>query len=163
MMRKMAYEEICLVRIINMSPLMPHYWSDFVVTAKQLLNAEQEKRLSNMVREVEKMVLEEEFWFNIFLCKKCQAVWKTEDDWYEVATCKNPNCKSYDVKLIQERHSLYDIEMAIESNRDYTAFFNRYGQKIYKFDVDRKLNKIKEWIFVIVKEKASSIRFNRMM
>lgn len=161
MLRKMEWEEIILLKLANSSPLMPHYWSDFIVNAKQLLNHEQEKRLAAMVREVEKMVLEEEFWFNVFWCDQCKKSWRTEDDWYEVASC--PKCKSYDVKLIVERHSLYDIEMAIESNRDFTAFFNRYGAKIYKFDIERKLNKIKEWIFVIVKEKASSRRFTRMM
>jgi predicted Zn-ribbon and HTH transcriptional regulator len=163
MIRKMEFEEIVILKIINTSTLMPHYWSDFVVTAKQLLNHEQEKRLASMVREVEKMVLEEEFYYNVFVCKskECNHVWRTEDDWYEVASC--PKCKSYDAKLVQERHSLYDIEMAIESNRDFTAFFNRYGAKIYKFDIERKLNKIKEWVFVIVKEKAQSRRFTRMM
>jgi phage FluMu protein Com len=110
-----------------------------------------------MVREVEHMVLEEEFWHNHFRCKECSHKWLTDTDWYEVEIC--PKCKSYNVLLTTERHSLYDIEMAMESNRDYTAYFNRYGDKIYKFDVERKLNKIKEWIFQIVKMQSQNRRF----
>lgn len=59
--------------------------------------------------------------------------------------------------------SLYDIEMAIESNPDYYAFFQREedGETITKFDVERKLNVIKVWIYLKVRERSVGRKFNR--
>jgi hypothetical protein len=60
-------------------------------------------------------------------------------------------------------YSLYDLEMAIESNPDYYAYFEREdtGTTVSKFDVERELNKIRLWIFERVREKAQSRRFSR--
>jgi hypothetical protein len=58
--------------------------------------------------------------------------------------------------------SLYDIEMALESNMDYFAFFVKdNGTLITKFDVERKLNNIKSWIYAKVREKAVGRKFSR--
>jgi hypothetical protein len=148
-----------LLRTLELNSLIPHYWSELFLLAKQLLNEEEEKRLYRMVRELEQLVLEEEFWYNHLSCSKCQYSWKTDSDWFEFEVC--PKCDSPDVRIVRERHSLYDIEMALESNKDFTAYFERYGIPISKFDVERRLNKIKEWIFMIVKRKASQRRFKR--
>jgi len=57
---------------------------------------------------------------------------------------------------------LYDIEMAIESNPDYYAFFERDdGTKISKFDIERRLNRIKEWIYTKVRVRSEGRRFAR--
>lgn len=59
-------------------------------------------------------------------------------------------------------YSLYDIEMALESNPDYGAYFEREdGTKVTKFDVERRLDRIRQWIFLQVREKAKSKRFTR--
>lgn len=156
---KLEYQELCLLRIIELNSLVPHYWSELFILAKQLLEDEEEKRMFVMVTALEHYVLEEEHWYNVFVCKKCDHSWQTENDWFEFETCLK--CGSYNIVLVKERHSLYDIEMALESNKDFTAYFTRYGQQIYKFDVERRLNKIKEWIFVLVKQKSSQRRFKR--
>lgn len=58
--------------------------------------------------------------------------------------------------------SLYDIEMALESNPDFYAYFERQdGDKVSKFDVERRLDKIRQWIFERVREKARARRFSR--
>jgi hypothetical protein len=59
--------------------------------------------------------------------------------------------------------SLYDLEMAIESNPDYYSYFEREdnGQVVSKFDVERHLNRIKVWIFERVRMKAQQRRFAR--
>ena len=58
--------------------------------------------------------------------------------------------------------SLYDIEMAIESNPDYYAYFEKTnGTTITKFDVERELNKIKAWIYSKVREQAIGRKFQR--
>lgn len=60
--------------------------------------------------------------------------------------------------------TLYDIEMAFESNMDYYAFFEREdGVRVTKFDIERELDKIRKWIFLKVKDRAYSMRFSRMM
>lgn len=59
-------------------------------------------------------------------------------------------------------YSLYDIEMALESNPDYYSYFERAdGAKVTKFDVERRLDKVRQWIFMQVREKAKSKRFSR--
>jgi hypothetical protein len=58
--------------------------------------------------------------------------------------------------------SLYDIEMAIESNPDYYSFFARGdGSIVTKFDVERELNKVKAWIYGRVREQATGRKFQR--
>ena len=58
--------------------------------------------------------------------------------------------------------SLYDIEMAIESNPDYYAYFEKSnGTTITKFDIERELNKIKAWIYSKVREQAVGRKFSR--
>lgn len=160
-LQRYEYEELVLLRILNLTSLLPHYWSELFLLAKQLLNDEEERKLYEMIRSVEKMVLEEEHWHNIFRCDDCGHSWQTESDWFEYEQCQNPECRSSSIKLVRERQSLYDIEMALESNRDFTAYFERYGKPISKFDVERRLDKIKEWLFQIVKVKAQSRRFKR--
>jgi hypothetical protein len=71
--------------------------------------------------------------------------------------------------------SLYDIEMAIESNPDYYAYFEnprdpewkkghlrktRFSE-VTKFDVERELSKIKTWIFSVIRKRAETKRFSR--
>jgi hypothetical protein len=59
-------------------------------------------------------------------------------------------------------HSLYDIEMASESNADYYSYFEKDdGTIVTKFDVERELSKIKAWIYAHVREKAVGRKFLR--
>jgi hypothetical protein len=56
--------------------------------------------------------------------------------------------------------SLYDVEMAIESNPDYYAFFEKAdGTTVTKFDIERELSKIKSWIYGKVRERAVGRKF----
>jgi hypothetical protein len=58
--------------------------------------------------------------------------------------------------------SLYDIEMALESNPDYYSYFAKDdGSVVTKFDVERELNKIKAWIYSKVRELAIGRKFMR--
>lgn len=59
--------------------------------------------------------------------------------------------------------SLYDLEMAIESNADYYSYFEREdnGRAVSKFEIERNLNRIKVWIFERVRMKAQQRRFAR--
>jgi hypothetical protein len=76
---------------------------------------------------------------------------------------------------IAHGRSLYDIEMAIESNPDYYAYFEnprgahwlpgnlrkkRYSE-VTKFDVERELSKIKTWIFSVIRKRSETKRFSR--
>jgi len=107
--------------------------------AYQLLDPEEINELQAKIFEVEKMVLETE------LIKK-------EDD----------KGKTVWMERIKGDLSLYDIEMAIESNPDYYAFFERDdGTKISKFDIERRLNRIKEWIYTKVRVRSEGRRFAR--
>lgn len=107
--------------------------------ARQLLDAEERHELDEMLFEVEKMVLETEI-----------VPKETEDG------------KLVWVERIRGQMSLYDIEMAMESNMDYYAFFQRDdGSVITKFDVERKLNKIKSWLYTRVRQRAQNRRFQR--
>jgi len=137
------------------------YWSEFFSISLQLLNEQETEKLTAHIREVEKFVLEEQYWYNYFRCanENCHHKWKTDSDWIEREKC--PVCGAGSAKLLQDRHTLYDIEMAIESNPDYTSFFKRYSTDIYKFDIERKLDAIRRWVFRIIKERASNRRFRR--
>jgi hypothetical protein len=64
-------------------------------------------------------------------------------------------------KQVEFGYTLYDVEMAIESNPDYYAYFERDGIKITKFDVERELNRIRTWIFMKVRERSVGRRFKR--
>ena len=67
------------------------------------------------------------------------------------------------VERIRGELSLYDIEMAIESNPDFYAYFERAdGLKVTKFDVERQLSRLKAWLFEKVRERSSGRRFNRL-
>jgi hypothetical protein len=58
--------------------------------------------------------------------------------------------------------SLYDIEMAIESNADYYAYFEKEdGTVVTKFDVERKLDNIRKWLYETVRVKSQNRRFMR--
>lgn len=161
MASKYDFEEMTILRLMELNTLMPHYWSEFFVQAQLMLDDKQIIQLNGFIREVEKFVLEEQFWYNYFKCRNtnCRHKWKTESDWVERENC--PVCGAGNAKLLHDRHTLYDLEMAIESNPDYTAYFKRYSTDIYKFDVERKLNDIRKWIFRIIKERASKRRFRR--
>ena len=66
------------------------------------------------------------------------------------------------VERIKGNLSLYDVEMAIESNADYYAYFEREdGQKITKFDVERSLDRIKKWLYACVRQRSQGRRFSR--
>ena len=79
-------------------------------------------------------------------------------------------------KDIASGKTLYDIEMAIESNPDYYAYFQNPRKEVIwvnngmrrvkyaaitKFDVERELNKVKQWIFAVIRDRAEKKRFNR--
>lgn len=154
------YEELVILRLLELNSLMPHYWAEFMILSFQLINPEEQKILKKKIEEVEKMVLEEDFLFNKYKCLDCNKKFRTRVDWFDLSEgC--PKCQSLNIETVRDRHSLYDIEMSMESNRDYNAFFLRYGDKISKFDVERKLIKIKEFVFRLVRERAQSRRFKR--
>lgn len=134
-----SYEEMILLRLLEMNSLLPHYWSELILLAEQLLDPEEREELHKMIFEVEKTVLETE------MEPKEKAdgtvVW---------------------IERIRGRLSLYDIEMAIESNPDYYAYFEREdGMKITKFDVERQLNRIKSWLYARVRQRSQGRRFSR--
>jgi hypothetical protein len=63
---------------------------------------------------------------------------------------------------LQAGFTLYDIEMAIESNPDYYAYFETDdGRFVTKFDIERELNKIKAWVYDRVRQRASQRRFSK--
>lgn len=107
--------------------------------AEQLLTPEEKEELHRKLFEIEKMVFETEM------------VSREKEDgnivWFE---------------KIKGRLSLYDIEMAMESNPDFYSFFERDdGSKVTKFDVERELNRVKSWLFDKVRQRSSRIRFQR--
>ena len=140
MVVKHSYEEMILLNMMNLNSLMPHYWSELILLANQLLDDDERYELRKRIFEVEKLVLET-----------------------EVVPKTLPDGKMIWVERIKGNLSLYDIEMAIESNADYFAYFERSdGLKITKFDVERKLNSIKSWLYDKVRERSSNRRFSRM-
>jgi DNA-directed RNA polymerase subunit RPC12/RpoP len=157
--QKIDFQELCLVSLLRLSYLAPHYWTNFFELASLFLQTnEQKATLKRAILEVEKSVLEESEWYNYIVCRDCKKKWRTEDD-NLVHNC--PKCNSQNTLVIKDRHSLFDIEFAMESIRDYGAFFDRYGEHISKFDVERKLIKIKNWVWEIISEVGSKRRFRR--
>jgi hypothetical protein len=128
-----------LYRIDRLSFMQPHYFSELIIAANQLLSPEEREELNKKIFEVEKMVFETEMVPREM--EDGSIVW---------------------VERIAGDLSLYDVEMAVESNPDYYAFFEREdGTVITKFDIERKLNKIKQWIFDIVRKRSEGKRFSR--
>ena len=107
--------------------------------AHQLLDESERRDLIEKIFNVEKLVFET-----------------------ELIRRETPAGKAYWAERIKGRLSLYDIEMAIESNPDYYAFFERDdGTKISKFDIERELNRVKGWIYEKVRIRSHGRRFNR--
>lgn len=128
-----------LLRLLEMNSLMPHYWSELLLLAEQLLGPEEREELHRMIFEIEKLVLETEVYP------------KEQEDGTIVW-----------VETIRGRLSLYDIEMASESNPDFYAYFQREdGRIITKFDVERELDKIKKWLYDKVRVRAQGRRFQK--
>lgn len=115
--------------------------------------------LKKRINEIEEMVLEDDALLNFYQCNSCKKKFKTKVDWFDLQGC--PKCRTSDINVKSHRQSLFDIEMCIESNKDYMAFFTRYHNKISKFDIERRLNAIKQWVMNIVREKSSKRRFKR--
>ena len=140
MVVRYSYEEMVLLRILELNPLLPHYWSELILLAEQLLDDEEREELHDRIFNVERMVLETE---------------------------RIPRQMADGTVLWVERTlgrlSLYDIEMAIESNPDFYAYFERPdGLKVTKFDIERELSRLKAWLFEKVRERSSKRRFNRL-
>lgn len=125
-MQRYSYEEMILLRMLELNYLMPHYWSELFLMAFQLFDP-----ASDEYEDLQKMIFDVEL--TVF-----------DDD------------------QIENGASLYDIEMALESNPDYFAFFEKDdGSTITKFDIERKLNKIKAWIYGEVRKRAIGRKFQR--
>jgi hypothetical protein len=139
-LRPLQYTEIVLHQIMNLSPLMPHYFSLLFSYSVQLLSDEEIVEMEKMIGKVEMLV------------NGSERSIKINDDGDVILVVKPKG-----------QYTLYDIEMAQESNSDYYAFFEREdGMRITKFDVERELDKIRKWIFLKVKERAYNMRFSRM-
>ena len=56
-----SYIELILLRILELNPLLPHYWSELLNLSFQLFEPSSEEYavLQEMIREVEEMVLDE--------------------------------------------------------------------------------------------------------
>lgn len=138
-MQRYSYEEMILLRMLEINSLVPHYWSELLLLAEQLLSPEEREQLHEMIFEVEKMVLETEM-----------VPQETEEGgvvWTE---------------RVKGELSLYDIEMAIESNPDYYAYFEKSdGAKVTKFDIERRLDKIRKWLYDKVRARAQGRRFQK--
>jgi hypothetical protein len=110
-----------------------------LLLAEQLLDPEEREELHQMIFDVEKRVLE-----------TAMEPKELEDGtvlW---------------VEKVRGKLSLYDVEMALESNPDYYAYFElEDGTKVTKFDVERELNKIKSWLYQRVRERSIGKRFAR--
>jgi len=128
-----------LLRLLELNSLLPHYWSELILLAEQLLDPEERLELHEKLFEVEKMVLETEI------------IPKEQEDG-----------KVLWVERIKGNLSLYDIEMALESNPDYYCYFERPdGSKVSKFDVERELDRIKKWLYEKVRDRSQGRRFMR--
>ena len=109
--------------------------------AERLLTPQEREQLNQMIFDVEKLVLET-----------------------EIVPEEGEDGKIVWVEQIRGELSLYDIEMAFESLPDYYSYFQKDdGVMVTKFDVERKLDKIRKWVYERVGEKAQGRRFTRMM
>ena len=107
--------------------------------AEQLLEPEERYELNQMIFDVEKMVFETEYV-------------REEDAEGNILW----------VERIKGDLSLYDIEMAMESNLDYYSYFERdNGAMVSKFDIERKLDKIRKFIYAKVRARSMKRRFKR--
>jgi hypothetical protein len=107
--------------------------------AEQLLTPEEREELNQMIFDIEKMVLET-----------------------DVMPVKQEDGKMVWVERIRGELSLYDIEMATEANADYYAFFQKEdGAIISKFDVERRLDKVRKYVYECLRKHAEGMRFNR--
>lgn len=128
-----------LLRLLELNSLMPHYFGELILLAEQLLSQEEREELHGKIFDVEKLVLETE------------VVPKEQEDGTVLW-----------VERIKGRLSLYDVEMAIESNPDYYCYFESDdGRRVTKFDVERKLNEIKAWLYEKVRQRAQGRRFQK--
>jgi len=131
-----------------------------MILAFQLLEPEEQKVLKQKIEEIEKSVLEDDVLYNRYKCLSCGYKFRSKTDWFDLKKgC--PRCNDINIKTVKDRNSLWDIEFSMESNQDFGAFFIRYGDRIYKTDLERKLVKIKQYIFIKIRELASSRRFKR--
>lgn len=139
-MVRINYQEIILHSILSLSPLMPHYFSTLLTYATQLLEDQEIREMEMMIGRVEAMVNGIE-----------RFMIQNDDGTIQIRERPAGNM------------TLYDIEMAMESNPDYYSYFERPdGKKVTKFDVERELDKIRKWVFLKVKERAYQTRFTRM-
>jgi hypothetical protein len=51
MAQRFSHEELILVRLLDLSTLMPHYWSQLVLLAMQLFGPEEREQLNAMIFE----------------------------------------------------------------------------------------------------------------
>jgi hypothetical protein len=123
---------------------MPHYWSELILLAFQLISPEEREKLQGMIFDVEKMVLETEMFPREL---RDEATGQIRIQW---------------VERVRGELSLYDVEMAVESNPDYYAYFEREdGLKVTKFDVERRLDKIRKYLYELVRQRAQGRRFQK--
>ena len=128
-----------LLRLLELNSLLPHYWSELILLAEQLLEPDERLELHEKLFDVEKMVLET-----------------------EIVPREQGDGTMLWVERIKGNLSLYDIEMAIESNPDYYCYFERPdGSKVTKFDVERELDRIKKWLYGLVRDRSKGRRFMR--
>ena len=133
-----------LLRLLELNSLMPHYWSELVLLAFQLLSPEEREELKKMIFDVEKLVLE------------------TDNVMQEVFDEETGQVKIVWMEKIKGHLSLYDIEMALESNPDYFAYFEKEnGMRVTKFDVERSMDVIRKWLYEKVRARAVGRRFQR--
>ncbi len=138
-LQRYSYEEMILLRLLELNSLLPHYWSELMLLAEQLLSSDERAELHEKLFDVEKMVLET-----------------------EIVPKEQPDGSVLWVERIKGSLSLYDIEMAIESNADYYCYFERPdGSKVTKFDVERELDRIKKWLYEKVRDRSQGRRFMR--
>jgi len=140
LIRPVSYSEIVLHQIMSLSPYMPGYWSQLFTVATQMLEADELVEMEKMIGKVEMIV-------------------NGSDTKVEVMEDGTVIL----VETSKGQLTLYDIEMAFESNPDYYAFFERDdGIKVTKFDIERELDRIRKWLFLKVKDRAHNMRFTRM-
>jgi Zn finger protein HypA/HybF involved in hydrogenase expression len=130
-----------------------------MILSFQLLEPQQQIILKKRLNEIEEMVLEDDMLKNYYQCEECGKRYKTRLDWFDNPPC--PRCESTNLKIIAERKSFFDIELSIESNRDFSAFFMKYHKKVSKTEIEHRLNSVKQWIMSVVKEISSKRRFKR--